>query len=258
MAGGKGGGAWKVAYADFVTAMMALFLVLWITAQDKKVKDAIAHSFNAPFEAMSKSPPNFIPRESMGLLPSDDAKAQAYSQQGKYDKPSAVETEMLQQLNENLLKALQTNPDMEEGNSVKLELTGDGLNISVFDRVRKPIFDPHTAKFTQFGAWVFSTLAWEIARYKNFRLELEGHTQVDDTPAGQTYDKWELSADRANAARRALVAHGVNAAQVRKVSGYGDAAPMPNSAPDDEMNNRVTVLLNVDSNNQLQTASNHE
>ena len=254
----KGGGAWKVAYADFVTAMMALFLVLWITAQNQKIKDAIAHSFNAPYEALSKSPPNFIPRESIGVVPSDDAKPQAYSQQGKYDRPSAIETEMLQQLNESLLKALSTNPEMQEGNSVKLELTGDGLNISVFDRARKPVFDPHTAKFTPFGAWVFSTLAWEIARYKNFRLELEGHTQEGETSASPAHDQWDLSSDRANAARRVLVAHGVNAAQVRRVSGYGNTMPMPNTSPDDEVNNRVTVLLNVDSDNQIQTASNHE
>jgi chemotaxis protein MotB len=255
MAGKGGGGAWKVAYADFVTAMMALFLVLWITAQDQKVKEAIAHSFNAPFESLMKDPPNALPRSSLGVMPSRTKAAESFSQQGKYDSPSAVEMEMLNQLNESLLKALQTNPASDEGNSVKIELTGDGLNISVFDRTHKPIFKPGGAQFTEYGSWVFSTLAWEISRYKkNFHLDLEGHTGQGSTPVRDNYDQWELSAERANAARRILVAHGVRSEQVRRVSGYGDTMPMPNSKPDDEINNRVTVLLGIKSANELQAS----
>jgi chemotaxis protein MotB len=258
MAGAKGGGQWKVAYADFVTAMMALFLVLWITSQDQKIKEAVAHSFNAPFESLMKDPPNTVPRAMLGVMPSTQTKSTPYSQQGKYDSPSVVDMETINQLNESLLKALQTNPELEKGNSVKLELTGEGLNISVFDRTRKPIFKPGTPQFTEYGSWVFSTLAWEISRYKNFYLDLEGHTGQGGTPVRENYDQWELSSDRANAARRILVAHGVSAEQVRKISGYGDTMPMPNSKPDDEINNRVTVLLGVNRANQLQASLRHE
>jgi chemotaxis protein MotB len=254
MAGAKGGGAWKVAYADFVTAMMALFLVLWITAQDQKLKEAVAHSFNAPFESLLKDPPNAVPRSSLGVMPSRMKTGESFSQQGKYNSPSAVEMEMLNQLNESLLKALQTNPASDEGNSVKIELTGDGLNISVFDRTHKPIFKPGGAQFTEYGTWVFSTLAWEISRYKNFHLDLEGHTGQGSTPVRENYDQWELSADRANAARRILVARGVSTEQVRRVSGYGDTTPMPDSKPNDEINNRVTVLLGIKAANQVQAS----
>ncbi len=222
-----GGGSWKVAYADFVTAMMAFFLVMWITAQDQKVKDAIAHSFNAPFQAISKQTPNLVPRESLGLVPSRTAQQDPFSTSGKYDSPSAVEVELLRQLNESLLKALKSNPSTEDGNSVKLELTGYGLNITIFDRVQKAIFERDSAHLTDYGQWLFSTLAWEIARYKNVSLELGGHTVADYQPPDPRMDKWDLSTDRANAARHVLVTHGVNTEQVSRVSGYADTEPLP-------------------------------
>jgi len=242
-----GGGSWKVAYADFVTAMMAFFLVMWITAQDQKIKDAIAHSFNAPFQALSKAPPNFVPRESLGVVPSRNGSAQQdpFSSEGRYETPSVVEVELLRQLNENLLKALNSNPAMEEGNSVKLELTGYGLNITVYDRVQKAIFEHDSAHLTSYGQWLFSTLAWEIARYKNFSLELGGHTVADYQPPDARLDKWDLSADRANAARHVLVSHGVNTNQVSRVSGYADTEPLPETEPSSEANNRVTIQLAV-------------
>ncbi len=240
-----GGGSWKVAYADFVTAMMAFFLVMWITAQDKKIKDAIAHSFNAPFQSLSKAPPNLVPRESMGVVPSRTLQQDPFSTKGKYESPSVVEVELLRQLNENLLKALNSNPAMEDGNSVKLELTGYGLNITVFDRVQKAIFERDSAHLTDYGQWLFSTLAWEIARYKNFSLELGGHTVADYRPPDPHLDKWDLSADRANAARHVLVTHGVNTEQVSRVSGYADTEPLPQTSPSGEANNRVTIQLAV-------------
>jgi chemotaxis protein MotB len=240
-----GGGSWKVAYADFVTAMMAFFLVMWITAQDQKIKDAIAHSFNAPFQIMRKDPPNLVPREALGIVPSRTLQQDPFSTAGKYESPSAVEVELLRQLNENLLKALNSNPAMEDGNSVKLELTGYGLNITVFDRVQKAVFDHDTARLTEYGQWLFSTLAWEIARYKNFSLELGGHTIADYQPSDPHVDKWDLSTDRANAARHVLVTHGVNTEQVSKVSGYADTEPLPDTSPSGEANNRVTIQLAV-------------
>lgn len=240
-----GGGSWKVAYADFVMAMMAFFLVMWITAQDQKIKDAIAHSFNAPFQMMQKAPPNLVPREAMGIVPSRTLQQDPFSTSGKYESPSAVEVELLRQLNENLLKALNSNPAMEDGNSVKLELTGYGLNITVFDRARKAVFERDSANLTDYGQWLFSTLAWEIARYKNFSLELGGHTLADYRPPDPRVDEWDLSTDRANAARHVLVTHGVNADQVSMVSGYAATEPLPDTSPSSEANNRVTIQLAV-------------
>jgi len=143
------------------------------------------------------------------------------------------------------LKSLEGDPDNQDQSSVKLDLTPDGLRINVFDRARKPIFEPQSTKLTPYGDWVFSTLAWEIARYASFAIDLEGHTESGQPPIRKDYGDWEISADRANAVRRNLLEHGVVGRQIRKVAGYGDTAPMPNQSPGDEINRRVTVLLNI-------------
>jgi len=226
------GGAWKVAYADFVTAMMALFLVLWLTAQDTRIKEAVERAFRNPFSSATK--------ESMGILPNKDAQA-TQRQRGSYDSPTVLEVEMLRRVTEDLAKLLQK--DTEDQNSVKLELTSEGLHINIFDRSHRPVFEADTAKFTEYGGWVFSTLAWEISRYPNFAVELEGHTEVGRKPIREDYGSWELSSDRANASRRKLAQHGVADSQLTKVAGLGSTQPMASADPASEVNRRVTVLL---------------
>jgi chemotaxis protein MotB len=163
-----------------------------------------------------------------------------------------VEVEMLRHITEDLAKVLQ-GPD-EDQKSVQLDLSPEGLRINVFDRTHKPIFEPDSDVFTSYGAWVFSTLAWEIARYETFKIELEGHTEASSDSGREARSKWELSAERANAARRKLVQSGVTAAQVFKVSGFADTQPMPSMPPSAEVNRRVTVLLKLE-NPEMQTDS---
>ena len=151
---------------------------------------------------------------------------------------------MLRRINQDFLKALQSDFS-EKDDSVKLEMTADGIIINVFDRARKPIFEAQSTRFTAYGQWVFSTLAWEISRSTNFTVELEGHTESGNEPVSTDYGDWEISADRATAVRRKLVESGVPPRQIIKVAGYGDIAPMPQSAPSDEINRRVTVMLNL-------------
>ena len=231
------GGSWKVAYADFITAMMALFLCLWLTAQDQKIKEAVERAFRNPFSSVTK--------ESVGIIPNKDATA-TYKQKGSFQSVSAVEMETMRRLSEDLEKLLrQQDPDQS---SVKIDMTPDGLCINIFDRSRKPIFNAGTDVFTDYGSWVFSTLAWEIARYTSFRIEIQGHTETVETkpvPPPAEPGNWELSTDRSNAARRKLVQNGVAADQVCKVSGYADVDPMPDYPPTDEMNRRVTVMLKL-------------
>src|SRR5664279_1729146 len=113
------GGSWKVAYADFVTAMMALFLVLWLTSQDTRIKEAIERSFRNPFSSATK--------ESVGILPNKDVQALQQAK-GNFDSPAAMELQLLRRLTEDLSKLLQQESDGE--NSVKLDLTSDGLLIN--------------------------------------------------------------------------------------------------------------------------------
>jgi chemotaxis protein MotB len=228
------GGAWKVAYADFITAMMALFLVLWLTAQDTKIKEAVERAFRNPFSSATK--------ESVGIIPNKDTTA-TYKASGNFQSISAVEIETMRRISEDLAKILQQQDPIEK--SVQLDLTTEGLRINVFDRSHKPIFEPQSDVFTEYGSWVFSTLAWEISRYTSFKIELEGHTEASPETSAQAPAKWELSTERANAARRKLVQNGVSADQVCKISGYADTVPMPDLPPTDEVNRRVTVLLKL-------------
>ena len=138
--------------------------------------------------------------------------------------------------------------------SVKIDLTPEGLNINIFDRAHKPVFNPELPLISQStGRGFFSTLAWEISRYKTFRIEVEGHTASKVEGRDERITLCGICPpDRANAARRRLVANGVTEKQISKVSGFADIAPMPGYEPTNEVNRRVTVLLKLkDSVNAL-------
>lgn len=233
---GHHGGAWKVAYADFVTAMMALFMVLWLSSQDAKIKEAVARAFRNPFTSINKESTGIIPRQKQ------DNDQVVVDKAGNFTASSAVELNMLRRINQDLAKTLES--DEEQDDTTKIQMTPQGLLINVFDRSHKPIFESQSTKFTPYGDWVFSTLAWEIARYSNFALELEGHTEMGNPPLRPDYGDWEMSVDRANAVRRKLMEHGVDAHQIRKVAGYGATQPMPNTDSSSDVNRRVSVLLN--------------
>ena len=224
-----------MAYADFVTAMMALFLCLWLTSQDQKIKDAVERAFRNPFSSVTK--------ESTGIIPNKDASS-TFKQQGRFSSISAIEIEAMHHLSEDLAKLFKDKDPLQSG--IKIDVTSEGLSINVFDRSQRPVFNPGTAEFTEYGAWVFNTLAWEVARYTQFRIELEGHTETaGNTNSPEAVHKWDLSAERANAARQRITEGGVADQQIFKVSGFADTKPMPNTQPTDEVNRRVTVQIKV-------------
>jgi chemotaxis protein MotB len=241
------GGAWKVAYADFITAMMALFMVLWLTAQDQRIKEAVERAFRNPFSSLTK--------ESVGIIPNKDTQA-VKSEKGNFDSASAIELAILRRLNDDLNKLLQSNPEDAQDNSVKMEMVPEGLRINVFDRARKAVFEPNSEKLTEYGRWIFSTLAWEVSRYQAFTIELEGHTERGHRDARADYGNWELSADRANISRRVLVDNGVRPQQIKKVAGFADTMPMADAPPENEANRRVTVLLRVRSDAEVASLRN--
>lgn len=232
---GHHGGAWKVAYADFVTAMMALFLVLWLTSQDQHIRDAVERAFNHPFMSPTQM--------STGIIPNDQVQA-VKSKEGQNDSASKAELEILRRLNEDLVQSLEAGADENAKNAVSLEMSKEGLRISVFDRSRRAVFDPDSSNLTAYGKWVLTTLAWHISRYPSFKIDVEGHTEHGrSAPAGT--DDWELTAKRANTARKALQDQGVVGSQIAKVAGFADTVPMANMDPTDEANRRVTVMLKV-------------
>jgi len=221
-----------VAYADFVTAMMALFLVLWLTSQDTKIKEAVERAFRNPWQSLKPG--------GVGLINQGDP---SNIRQSAAPRGNALEYEWLRRLQKDLAKALQDQD--EETKTVELELLNDQLRISIFDRSGKPIFEKDSTKFTEYGGWVFSTLAWEIRRYKSFSIELEGHTEKGYVTVRPDYGPWDLSVGRALAAQRKLIYNDVREDQIRKVAGYADTMPLKGHLPDDEANRRVTVMLSL-------------
>jgi chemotaxis protein MotB len=215
---------------------MALFLVLWLTSQDEKIKEAVERSFRNPFASVTK--------ESTGIIPNKENQA-VRSSQGNFDSASIVELNMLRKIAEEIVKTVQgdSNPDND---AVKIEPIPEGVRISIFDKAQKPVFQTDTPEFTEFGKWVVSTLSWQVARYTNsFRVELEGHTEANTNPKKAEYGEWEISTERANATRRLMINHGVGPSQVRKVAGFADTQPLEGMPPADPLNRRVAVLLKV-------------
>ncbi len=234
---GHHGGAWKVAYADFVTAMMALFLVLWLTAQDQKIKEAVERAFRHPFA----SP---VPGAS-GIIQSKDVQDLKGSK-GNFDSSSAVELNILRKIANDLLLSLPNNQENPMEASTSLEMLADGFRVSFFDRNKKPIFEKGRADFTAYGKWVFNTVAWDLARFTNtFRVELEGHTEMGVECPKADYGEWELSADYANSARRLLMTNGIPDRQITKVAGFAGTIPVKGRDPKEPSNRRVAVRVRV-------------
>jgi chemotaxis protein MotB len=230
------GGAWKVAYADFVTAMMALFMVLWICAQDKKILLVTSKYFKQPFNAVTKESVGVMEKESGGARGGDDKTG---------DKVSAANLNFLRSLATELSRLINAK-DVADEKAVELHVTGDALKITLYDRTKHAIFEPGSAKVTEWGRLVMQNLAWTIERNK-LKVYIDGHAAKESLPADGdgNYGPWELTADRANAARRLLVKYAVDPKMIERVSGFADTKPVPKSATNAPGNERITISLSV-------------
>ncbi len=238
--GGHHGGAWKVAYADFVTAMMALFMVLWISAQDEKILISTSSYFQSPFRS---------PLEARAGLLEYDAQEPTSSSQGR-DMDSTprnqtdarpLDLQFLNSLAKDLYRLLNLDENLAE-RPVDIHVTSDGLRITLFDRTQHPLFVGNTAQFTEWGDFVMQSLAWMIDR-NGFNVVIEGHTRSGLEMPDAAYSEWELSADRANAARRALTLYAVEPELIERVTGYAATRPMPTEPATSESNQRVALSL---------------
>jgi chemotaxis protein MotB len=237
------GGAWKVAFADFMTAMMALFMVLWICAQDQKILIATARYFQNPFNSPLE--------KSSGIMEfnADRPKAGSGSEEGKNPDPSnqtdpkTIDLQFLNSVAKDFYRLLNLEEDLN-AKPIDIQVTSDGMRITLFDRARKPLFKDNTDQFSDWGNYMMQSMAWLIDRHK-FRVVIEGHTRSGLTFANKNYGSWELSADRANASRRALTYYAVEPSLIDRVSGYADTRSVPGEPSDSESNQRVTLSLSV-------------
>ena len=223
--GGHHGGAWKVAYADFVTAMMALFIVLWLMSQSDAVKKAVAGYFNDP-------------KGTATLL------GTTLSGTGNGSTPTPEQNQkQLQDLKEKLEQQIQASKELEKLNKqIEMTITSEGLRVELLEDKNGTFYQSGSAQLSPSGQELLALLAKELKTLPN-QLQIEGHTDASQYSNDNNYSNWELSADRANSARRLLQQDGVRADQVTQVRGYADQLLRVKSNPYDPSNRRISILV---------------
>ena len=218
--GGHHGGAWKVAYADFVTAMMALFIVLWLLNASKEVQVAVGGYFKDPTGTSKKVGSNMTGSGENFVLTRDN----------------------MTKLKDQLQMAIKQMTDFEKLKShIEMTITTEGLRIELSESAKGTFFDSGSAKLNGDGSEMLITLAQELGKLPN-KLSIEGHT--DSQPySSPTYGNWELSSDRANAARRVMQTHGIRPDQVTQVRGFADQRLRKPEAPLDPANRRISLIV---------------
>jgi len=228
--GGHHGGAWKVAYADFVTAMMSLFIVLWLTNTSKPIKEAVAGYFKDPSGTTKLNGGNGKgPGESSGEGLSDSM---------------TLSKDNMSKLKNDLQNAIHRIEDLNKlGNQIEMTITSEGLRIELLESAKGTFFDSGSPELNDSGKEILQALAKELGGVPN-QISIEGHT--DSKPLirhGGDYGNWELSVDRANNARRLMQENGLRADQVTQVRGYADQHLRKPGAPEDPSNRRISILV---------------
>jgi chemotaxis protein MotB len=254
------GGAWKIAYADFVTAMMAFFLLMWLlgstTEGDKKgiadyfqspLKVALLHSGSGSGDSSSvlKGGGQDLTRSSGQVKRGDvEAPRSTINLQALRHEQRVAEATKLQELSEHVESELKNNPKLAQfASQIKLDLTRDGLRIQIVDQLSRPMFDSGSAVVKPYMRELLRAIGSVLLEVPN-RLTLEGHTDAQPFGAGGAgYSNWELSADRANASRRELVAGGMTAERVLRVQGLASSQPFNRDDPVDPQNRRISIIV---------------
>lgn len=227
---GHHGGAWKVAYADFVTAMMALFLVLWLLSQaDTKLKESIANYFRAPgaFTTLRS-----------GILDGPRKPSKEPSSMTSKDEEKAFLSAAIM-----IKRQFSSRPEFSRyKDQIKVDVTPEGLRIQIIDKADKVSFPTGSSELTAPALAILKEIARGICQMPN-PINIGGHTDSKPFGSNAGYTNWELSTDRANAARRALEANCVKPDQIRRVIGYADTEPI---VPDDRTaaaNRRISITV---------------
>ena len=220
--GGHHGGAWKVAYADFVTAMMALFIVLWLLSSSADTKKAVAGYFQDP---QGKS------------------KQTGSDKSGDSENVTTIDKDNVQKLKEQIEKAIAEQKNLEKlAKQIEITITPDGLRIELIEDKNGTFFQSGSAQLSQTGQELLGMLAGQLKTLPN-RLMIEGHTDAKPYSNDNGYSNWELSADRANSARHLLQTDGVRSDQVSQVRGYADQLLRVKSDPLDASNRRISLIV---------------
>lgn len=234
--GGHHGGAWKVAYADFVTAMMALFIVLWVLSQSEEVKKSVAEYFRNPtgFSLISTGEGQSLLNQGAGIDNTIIANL----------KQKELEMEMMNQLAESIKQNIQENEEFKEfAANFDIQITTEGLRMEILETRNDLFFEIGTAKLKPEAKRLIMNIGNQLQKLNNYII-VEGHT--DSRPfisRGNEYTNFELSADRANAARRALIEGGLDESKLLEIRGMADRKLRNPKDPYDSSNRRVSILV---------------
>jgi len=219
--GGHHGGAWKVAYADFVTAMMALFIVLWLLSSSKQVQEAVGGYFRDPTGTSKK-------------VGSD--------MQGAGESFNVTKDNMAE-LKEELQKTMRQVPNFDKlKNHIDMTITSEGLRIELMESATSTFFDTGKPDPNKDGQDILVALSKELGTLPN-KIAVEGHTDSKPYSGRGNYSNWELSVDRANAARRLMQENGIRDDQIMQVRGYADQHLRKPEDPLDPSNRRVSLIV---------------
>jgi chemotaxis protein MotB len=219
--GGHHGGAWKVAYADFVTAMMALFIVLWLMNSSKQVQEAVGGYFKDP---------------------SGNSKLVGTDQRGSGDNFTLTKEDMAK-LKEQLQKTVRKLADFDKlKDHIEMTVTAEGLRIELMESASGTFFESGSPRPNDDCKQLLALLAQELGKLPN-KISVEGHTDSKPYSGSATYGNWELSADRANAARRLMQQSGVRDDQIAQVRGYADQRLRISKDPLNPSNRRISLIV---------------
>lgn len=246
--GGHHGGAWKVAYADFVTAMMALFIVLWIVANNVTVRASVADYFRDPgamhktssgvMNGVNSMKPFSESQPTQPVVPPN----QPPQPTGTASPPQQAEVEKLRQEGDRLMQMIAAIPDLIKfKDQIEIKITKDGLRIELIEQAEGLFFDIGSARLKPDAMQLLRLIASRIGTFPN-DVVIEGHT--DSRPYTRSgYNNWDLSTDRANSARRVIEEGGIRERQITSVNGYADRRLKNPDKPLDYANRRVTILV---------------
>ncbi len=250
--GGHHGGAWKIAYADFVTAMMAFFLLMWLLGSTTKGDLlGIAEYFRTPLRVAftggsgAGETSNVIRGGSKGFLKEDTEAPVKQTRNARLRKDSAArESRIMAELKQRVDKQLDNSVKIRPVRSqIRTDLTGEGLRIQIIDDKNRPMFDSGSAIVKDYMRDILREMG-PVLNAVDYRLTLSGHTDAVRYSGGERgYSNWELSADRANASRRELVAGGMAEAKVLRVVGASSSINYERDHPEAPVNRRISIIV---------------
>jgi chemotaxis protein MotB len=272
VAGGHHGGAWKIAYADFVTAMMAFFLLMWLLGSTAKGDlNGISDYFRTPLKvamqggngsgdssSIIKGGGGDLTRANGQLRKGDQTvNRQKVDLRAAQAEAARIEQIKFQELKHRLETAIERNPVLNKfRNQLLLDITSEGLRVQIVDEKNRPMFAVGRAELHPYAREILVEIGKTLNDVEN-KVSLTGHTDATPYASGEKgYSNWELSADRANASRRVLIGGGMQEKRVVRVIGMASAVPLVKEDPQNAMNRRISlIVMNRETTEKLEKGS---